>query len=110
MKMIAANYKRNCPLCGAAANRARPLAYGTDEFRVVQCEVCDIAFLDRLPPQQEFEDTRAWEVSRISHADQRKRDYPLLLRRARIPRLRFHLMSKREPKQILARLVQPGPV
>ena len=71
--------KRDCPLCGAPAGRARPLPYGTAEFRVVQCSACDLVFLDHLPPQHEFADERAWEVSSVSHATQRKRDYPILV-------------------------------
>jgi SAM-dependent methyltransferase len=101
--------KRDCPLCGAAPSRARPLQYGTPDFRVVQCEVCDLVFLDRLPPQHEFEDARAWEVSSVSHAVQRERDYPILVAAQRLTRWRMHL-TKREPKKVLARNARPGPV
>jgi hypothetical protein len=107
--MTVSTAKRDCPLCGAAPGRARPLQYGSDDFRVVQCEACDLAFLDRLPPQHEFEDERAWEVSSVSHAVQRKRKYPLLVALQQATRFRMHL-TKREPKQMLARLVSPGPV
>ena len=102
--------KRNCPLCGAAASQARPLAYRTAEFQVVQCGSCDLAFLDQLPPQHEFEDERAWEVSSVSYAAQRKRAYPVMTWLQQATRYRMHLMSKCEPKRILARLVRAGPV
>ena len=107
--MTAAADKRDCPLCGAAASRARPLAYGRREFRVVQCADCDLAYLDHLPPQHEFEDERAWEVSSVSHADERKRSYPILVALDQATRARMHV-RKREPKNILARHVRPGPV
>jgi SAM-dependent methyltransferase len=108
--MTVSDDKRNCPLCGAAASRARPLAYRTPEFQVVQCASCDLAFLDQLPPQHEFEEERAWEVSSISYAAQRKHAYPLMTWLEQATRYRMHLMSKREPKRILARLVRRGPV
>ena len=101
---------RNCPLCGAAASGARPLPYGSDEFHVVQCGTCDLAFLDRLPAQHEFADERAWEVSSVSHAVQRERDYPILTALQRATRYRMHLLTKRQPKTMLARLVPPGPI
>jgi len=101
---------RNCPLCGAPADRARPTPYGTADFRVVQCGGCDLAYLDRLPPQDEFEDERAWEVSSVSHAEQRKRDYPIMITLHNATRFRMHMMTKREPKRILARNARPGPV
>jgi hypothetical protein len=107
--MTVAADKRDCPLCGAAASRARPLAYGTADFRVVQCEDCGLAYLDHLPPQHEFEDERAWEVSSVSHTEQRKRSYPLLFWLDRATRRRMHF-TKREPKHLLARHVRPGPV
>lgn len=102
--------KRNCPSCGAAPSLARPLAYRSREFQVVQCEACGLAFLDRLPPQHEFEDERAWEVSSVSHAAERKRDYPLLVALERATRFRMHMLGKREPKSMLARRVPPGPI
>src|SRR5215469_15698227 len=108
--MTVSKDKRNCPLCGAAASRARPLAYRTPEFEVVQCASCDLAFLDQLPPQHEFEDERAWEVSSVSYAAERKRAYPVMTWLHQATRYRMHLMSKREPKRILARLVRAGPV
>jgi SAM-dependent methyltransferase len=46
----------------------------------------------------------------VSYAAQRKRTYPLMTWLHRATRYRMHLMSKREPKRILARLVRPGPV
>jgi hypothetical protein len=101
--------KRDCPLCGAPAGKGRPLPYGTAEFRVVQCAACDQVFLDRLPPQHEFTDERAWEVSSVSHAAQRKRDYPLLVAAQRMTRWRMHV-TKREPKNILAQNARPGPI
>jgi Methyltransferase domain len=101
--------QRDCPLCGAAAGRARPLPYAAHGFRVVQCGVCDLAFLDRLPPQHAFEDELAWEVSSVSHAEHRKRVYPMLVALQRMTRWRMHL-TKREPKQLLAGLVRPGPI
>src|SRR5262245_47932339 len=101
--------KRDCPLCGAPAARAKPLPYGTPEFRVVQCTACEQVFLDRLPPQHEFADERAWEVSSVSHAAQRKRDYPILVAAQRLTRWRMHI-TKREPKSILARHARPGPI
>jgi methyltransferase family protein len=107
--MTASTEKRDCPLCGAPAARAKPLTYGTDDFRVVQCEACDQVFLDRLPPQHEFEDERAWEISSVSHATQRKRDYPLLVAAQRMTRWRMHI-TKREPKRMLARRARPGPI
>jgi hypothetical protein len=101
--------KRDCPLCGAPAADARPLPYGTPEFRVVQCQACDQVFVDRLPPQHEFEDARAWEVSSVSHAAQRKRDYPIMVAAHRLTRWRMHI-RKREPKQILERRARRGPI
>jgi hypothetical protein len=101
--------KRDCPLCGAPAGNARPLPYGTPEFRIVQCAACDQVFLDRLPPQHEFVDERAWEVSSVSHAVQRKRDYPVLVAAQRLTRWRMHI-TKREPKNILAQNARPGPI
>jgi hypothetical protein len=101
---------RDCPLCGAPASRAKPTPYGGADFRVVQCDDCGLAYLDRLPPQHEFEDERAWEVSSVSHATQRKRAYPLLVGLHNATRFRMHLMTKREPKRILARYARPGPV
>ena len=101
--------KRNCPLCGAAPSRAHPTGYGSGDFTVVQCGDCDLAYLDALPPQHEFEDERAWEVSSVSHGEQRKRNYPLLLALDRATRRRMHF-TKREPKLILARHARPGPV
>ena len=101
--------KRGCPLCGAPAGSARPLSYGTAEFHIVQCMACDQVFLDRLPPQHEFADERAWEVSSVSHAAQRKRDYPLLVAAQRLTRWRMHI-TKREPKAILASRARPGPI
>jgi hypothetical protein len=101
--------KRDCPLCGAPAAEARPLPYGTAEFRVVQCSVCDQVFLDRLPPQHEFADERAWEVSSVSHAAQRKRAYPILVAVHQMTRWRMHI-RKREPKSILAANARPGPI
>ncbi len=108
--MTVSDEKRCCPLCGAAAGRARPLGYRTHESEVVQCESCDLAFLDRLPPQHEFEDARAWEVSSVLHAAQRRRAYPLLVWLHQVTRHRMHLMGQRNPKRLLARLVRPGPV
>ncbi len=102
--------KRDCPLCGAPAGRAKPTPYGTAEFSVVQCGDCGLAHLDRLPPQHEFEDERAWEVSSVSHAEQRSRTYPIMTALHNATRFRMHLMSKREPKRILARHVRPGPI
>lgn len=102
--------RRDCPLCGAAPSLARPLAYRSREFQVVQCTACDLAFLDRLPPQHEFEDERAWEVSSVSHAVQRKHDYPIMALLQNATRYRMHLLSKREPKSMLARRVPPGPI
>jgi len=96
-------------LCGAPANRARPLPYRTPEFQVVQCEACGLAFLDRLPPQHEFEDERAWEVSSVSHAAQRKRDYPILVAVHKLTRWRMHI-RKREPRNVLAGYARPGPI
>jgi hypothetical protein len=101
---------RNCPLCGAPAGRAKPTRYGTADFAVVQCGDCELAYLDRLPPQHEFEDERAWEVSSVSHAEQRQRTYPIMTALHNATRFRMHLMSKREPKYILARHARPGPV
>jgi len=101
--------KRDCPLCGAPAGAAWPLPYGTPEFRVVQCTACDQVFLDRLPPQHEFAEERAWEVSSVSHAAQRKRDYPILVAAQRMTRWRMHI-TKREPKSILAQHARPGPI
>jgi hypothetical protein len=101
--------KRDCPQCGAPADKARPLPYGTAAFRVVECTVCDQVFLDRLPPQQEFADERAWEVSSVAHAAQRKRDYPILVALQKATRWRMH-MTKREPKNILAQNARPGPI
>src|SRR5690349_11167944 len=101
--------KRDCPQCGAPADKARPLPYGTAAFRVVECTVCDQVFLDRLPPQQEFADERAWEVSSVAHAAQRKRDYPILVALQKATRWRMH-MTKREPKNILARNARTGPI
>src|SRR5438270_567967 len=101
--------KRDCPLCGAPAGKGRPLPYGTAEFRVVQCAACDQVFLDRLPPQHEFTDERAWEVSSVAHAVQRKRDYPILVALQKATRWRMHT-TKRQPKTTLASHVRPGPV
>ncbi len=101
--------KRDCPLCGAPAARAEPLAYGTPEFQVVACGACGQAYLDRLPPQHEFADERAWEVSSVSHAAQRKRDYPLLVAAQRLTQWRMHI-TKREPKNMLAQKARPGPI
>jgi hypothetical protein len=101
--------KRDCPLCGTPPDKARPLPYGTAEFRVVQCSACDLVFVDRLPPQHEFADERAWEVSSVSHAAQRKRKYPILVALHEMTRWRMH-MRKREPKNILAENVRPGPI
>ncbi len=101
--------KRDCPLCGAPAGRARPLPYGTAEFRLVQCSACEQVFLDRLPPRHEFADERAGEVSSVSHAVQRKRDYPILVAVQQLTRWRMHI-TKREPKTILASHARPGPV
>jgi hypothetical protein len=103
---------RDCPLCGAPADRAKPTSYGTAEFAVVQCGDCDLAYLDCLPPQHEFEDERAWEVSSVSHAEQRSRDYPIMNVLENSTRFRMHLreLTRREPKRILARHVRPGPV
>ncbi len=108
--MAAPDDARACPLCGAAASGARPLAYGSGEFQVVQCAACDLAFLDRLPPQHEFADERAWEVSSVSHAAERRRAYPILVALQHATRYRMHLFAKREPKTMLARLVPPGPI
>ena len=104
--------KRDCPLCGAPAGRAKPTPYGTAEFSVVQCGDCGLAYLDRLPPQHEFEDERAWEVSSVSHAEQRSRDYPIMTALHNSTRFRMHLrvLTRREPKRILARHARPGPV
>jgi hypothetical protein len=104
--------QRNCPLCGASAERAKPTPYGTSEFSVVQCGECDLAYIDRLPPQHEFENDRAWEVSSVSHAEQRSRDYPILTALHNSTRFRMHarLLTKREPKHVLARHVRRGPV
>src|SRR5882672_1418182 len=107
--MTASGDKRDCPLCGAAAARARRAGYGSHEWPLVQCEACDLVFMERLPPQREFEDERAWEVSSVSHAEQRKQAYPILVALDRMTRFRMQLI-KREPKRILARLARPGPV
>jgi len=61
--------KRDCPLCGASAGRATPTQYRTSEWQLLQCRECDLVYVDRLPPQQEFEDERAWEVSSVAHAE-----------------------------------------
>jgi hypothetical protein len=104
--------KRDCPLCGAPAGRATPTPYGSADFAVVQCGNCDLAYLDRLPPQHEFEDARAWEVSSVSHAEQRSRDYPIMsvLESSTRFRMRLRELTRREPKSILARHVRPGPI
>ncbi|HEY2136101.1 MAG TPA: class I SAM-dependent methyltransferase [Xanthobacteraceae bacterium] len=107
--MTVSRVQRDCPLCGAGASQARPLQYRTPEFQLVQCQACDLVFVDQLPPQHEFEDERAWEVSSVSHAAQRKRDYPVLVALQQMTRYRMHVF-KRDPKQILARHVRPGPI
>jgi hypothetical protein len=101
---------RDCPLCGAPTSRAKPMPYGNSDFLIVQCGDCELAYLDCLPPQHEFEDARAWEVSSVLHAMQRKRAYPILTALHNATRFRMHLMSKREPKRILARHARPGPI
>ncbi len=101
--------RRDCPQCGASAAAAKPLPYGTSEFHVVQCTACDQVFLGRLPPQHEFAAERAWEVSSVSHAAQRKRDYPILVAAQRLTHWRMHI-TKREPKQLLAAHARPGPI
>jgi hypothetical protein len=100
---------RDCPLCAAPASHAAPTAYGLDESRIVQCRDCDQVYLAQLPPQHEFEDERAWEVSSVSHAARRKAKYPILVALDRMTRARMHI-NKREPKNVLAGLVRPGPI
>src|SRR6267154_4415214 len=107
--MTVSSDKRDCPLCGAAGSSAKPLQYRTGDFQIVQCGACDLVFLHRLPPQHEFEDELAWEVTSVSHAAHRKRKYPVLVALDRMTRFRMH-MVKREPKRVLARLARPGPV
>lgn len=101
--------ERDCPLCRAPADKARPLPYGTPEFHVVQCTACDQVYVDRLPPQHEFADERAWEVSSVSHKVQRKCDYPILVALHQMTRWRMHI-RRREPKDILAAHARPGPI
>jgi len=100
---------RNCPLCDAPATGAKPLPYAWDGGALVECDQCSLVFLDRLPAQHEFETERAWEVSSVSHAAQRKRDYPILIALHRATRYRMHI-TKRVPKKMLARRVRPGPI
>jgi SAM-dependent methyltransferase len=107
MLMTQMSEKRRCPLCDAPPGA--PLSYRSDEWQVVQCPECELAYIDRLPPQHEFEEELAWESTSVSHAEQRKQKYPILVALQRMTRFRMHLL-KREPKQILARLVRPGPV
>jgi methyltransferase family protein len=107
--MTAPTDTRDCPLCSAAASRATPLAYRSDDFQIVQCRDCDLVYMDRLPPQHEFEDELAWEVSSVSHAAKRKTKYPILVALDRMTRFRMQLI-KREPKNVLARHVRPGPI
>src|ERR1700688_873580 len=106
--MTGPSEKRDCPLCDAKASRAKPLQYRSSEWQLVQCQQCDLVYLDRLPPQEEVEDERAWEVSSMAHAEQRKHDYPVLVALQRMTRYRMHV-RKRDPKTILARHVRPGP-
>jgi hypothetical protein len=101
--------KRDCPLCGASAGRATPLQYRASEWQLLQCQDCDLVYVDRLPPQEEFEDERAWEVSSVAHAEERQRSYPVLVALDRMTRRRMHLF-KRDPKTIVARHARPGPM
>jgi hypothetical protein len=107
--MTAPADKRDCPLCDANASRAKPLQYRSAEWQLVQCQECNLVYVDRLPPQEEFEDERAWEVSSVAHAEQRRRKYPILVALDRMTKFRMHLF-KREPKTVLARHVRPGPI
>ncbi len=100
--------ERACPRC--SSRQTTDLSLGRAPWNIVRCSGCSFVYLDRLPEQEAFESTFAWDATFVAEKKRRRRKQPALQWIDEATRWRLHVLPRPETRAFLARLARPGPI
>lgn len=101
---------RLCPIC-ADPNEGTPTSrYARDDWRLVNCRVCDFPYLASVPATERLVEELAWEKTFVEERKARHRRYPLLAWLDARTRWRLRLFPRPSETALLKRVAPRGPV
>jgi SAM-dependent methyltransferase len=100
---------RACPACGVD-DAGAVAGYGAGIWRLVRCDGCGFAYLDRAPDYGALRQEMAWEKTGPAELERRAEIRPISFRLSRATRLRMALLPRKQMPALVARHASPGNV